>query len=263
MRIETARGPVSLIDRRAAVTLVLLHPFPLSAEAWRADADALAKRVRVVAPSARGFGGTPVGDGDPSIDAMADDVAAVLDGLEIPEPVVVGGLSMGGYVALSFARRHAQRLRALLLADTRAEPDSEEARANRDRAIARVEQGDLAGFVDDLVTKLLSPRTSAERPEIVEKVRALALSAPPRAVALALRALRDRPDARPGLGAIEVPTLVVVGEDDVLTPPSAAKAMADAIPHAELRVINGAGHLSNLEQPIAFRDAVGELISRL
>lgn len=265
MELDTKRGRFDVIDEGRGTPLVLVHGFPLAADSWRADAEALATRMRVIAPSMRGFGGSPSADlATLSIDTMADDVAAVLDALGVTEPVVMGGLSMGGYVALAFGRRHAARLRALVLADTRAEPDSDEARANRDKAIARVDGGDLSGFVDGLLGMILAPVTRAERPEIARAVRAMAMRAAPSSVTAALRALRDRPDARPGLSAISVPVLVVVGEEDALIPPPASRSMVAAMPErAALHVIAGAGHMSNLEQPEAFREAVAGFVASL
>lgn len=272
MVIETKRGRFEIVDRGerehgARTTLVLLHAFPLASEQWSADAEALASRgLRVIAPSTRGFGGTPAAaPGSLSIESMADDVAAILDARGIDEPVVLGGLSMGGYVTLAFARRHPERLRGLILADTRAEPDSDEVRANRDKAIARVEGGDLAGFVEALLATILSPVTRTERPQVVERAREMAMRAEASSVTAMLRALRDRPDARPGLSSIAVPVLAIVGEDDAVTPPSAAQAMAAAIPEgrASVHVLPRAGHLSNLEEPAAFRDAVARFVARL
>lgn len=228
------------------VTLVLLHAFPLSGAMYAADAAALGDRARVLAPTMRGR----------SVDAMADGVAELLDREEVREPVVVAGVSMGGYVSLAFARRHAARLRGLVLADTRAEPDGDEARKGRDAAIAKVSGGDLAGLVDGMLDKLVGP---ARRDE----VRAIALAQPKEAVVDALHALRDRPDARPGLSAVRVPTLVVVGADDTLTPPPVAETLHAGIEGSELVVLPGARHLSNLDQPDAFRGAVASLLARV
>lgn len=253
MDVTTARGRFSIMDRGEGPPLVFLHPFPFSAEAWSAEVAAFSKTMRVIAPSMRGFGGSEGTVG--SVDDMADDVAAILDARALTGPVVLGGLSMGGYVALAFARRHAARLRALVLADTRAEPDTEEGRAHRDKSIARVEAGDLSGFVDGLMDKLVGP-TKKTRPSVVARVRSQALAAPPAAVVAALRALRDRPDARPGLAEIRVPSLVLVGEEDELTPPASSAALAAGIPGATLTTIPRAGHLSNLEDPEAFRAAI-------
>ena len=264
MLVATKRGTFDVIDEGQGPPLVLVHGFPFDNESWRAEARALASGARVIAPSMRGFGASVPFEGvagASSIDTMADDVAAVLDALAIDDRAVVGGLSMGGYVALSFARRHAMRLRGLVLADTRAEPDSAEARGNRDRAIARVEGGDLAGFVEGLLATLLAPCTVAEHPAVVSAVRAMALRAAPAAVVQALRALRDRPDARPGLAAITVPVLVLVGEEDAHIPPAASQAMASQLPNARMHVLPRAGHLSNLEQPEAFRAALAAFVA--
>jgi pimeloyl-ACP methyl ester carboxylesterase len=196
MMIATSRGRFDVLDRGEGTRLVLVHGFPFAADSWSGDVDALTSSMRIVVPSMRGFGETPAQDLDAlSIDAMADDVAAILDTLGVSVPVVVGGLSMGGYVALAFARRHPRRLRGLLLVDTRAEPDGAEARANRERGIARIEGGDLAGFVADLLPAILAPTTIEHRPDVVAHVRALAMSAAPSSVIAMLRALRDRPDA--------------------------------------------------------------------
>ncbi len=227
-------------------TLVLLHAFPFSGAMYRDDVAALSPRMRVLTPTMRGT----------SIDAMADAVAASLDREGVREPVVVGGISMGGYVSLAFARRHADRLRGLVLADTRAQPDSDEGRASRDAGIARVRGGDYAGFVEGMLDKLVLP-------EQREATRALAMQQAPADVVDALHALRDRPDARPGLSAIRVPTLVLVGDRDAITPRSDAEAMRAAIPNAELVVIEEAAHLTNLDRPAAFREAIASFVSRL
>jgi pimeloyl-ACP methyl ester carboxylesterase len=267
MEIETTRGRFDVIDEgKGTTTLVLVHGFPVDADAWRADAKALSSRMRVIAPSMRGFGGSQQkGVETLSIEGMADDVAAIVAALDVPGPIVIGGLSMGGYVAMAFARKYAEVLRGVILADTRAEPDSDEARANRDKAIATVEGGDLAGFVNGLVESALSPATRAERPAVVDQVRGLMMKAKPASVTSALKALRDRPDATPELGAISVPVLVVVGEDDTVTPLAAAKAMIAAMPETrtQLVVIPKAGHISNLEQPDAFRKAVTGFVATL
>lgn len=260
MLLATKRGVFEVIDEGGSgaggtpPVLVLVHGFPFAAESWAADATALSGEMRVIAPSMRGFGATEATGDAITIESMADDVVAVLDALGLTAPVVMGGLSMGGYVALAFARRAPQRVRAMLLADTRAEADSDEARANREKAIALVERGELHAFVDGLLDTILAPSTRSSRPEVVARIRAMAVGADPKAVVAGLRALRDRPDARPGLAAIDVPVRVVVGEHDSLTPPAVSRAMAAAIPKglAEMHVIPDAGHLSNLEHPEAF-----------
>ena len=265
MEIDTARGRMEVLEHGAGSPLVLLHPFPFAAEVWSGELEALSARRRVIAPNLRGFGRTVPFDAAtaPSVDAMADDVAALLDALGVEGPIVLGGLSMGGYVTLSFARRHPGRLRALILADTRAEPDDADARAKRDASIARVEKGDVAGFVDDMLAKLAGETTRTERPEIVKRMREMMLRTPAPTIAKTLAVLRDRPDARPHLGSIQVPALVLVGTEDVVTPPPAADVMVKAIPRATLVTIPGAGHLSNVEAPAAFQQALERFLASL
>lgn len=266
MTLATKRGSYEIFDRGAGTTVLLLHGFPFAAESWMGEVDALASKMRLLAPSMRGFGGTPaVGARSLSMDTMADDVASILDASGVTEPIVLGGLSMGGYVALAFARRHPRRLRGLVLADTRAEPDNEEARANRDRAIARIEGGDLEGFVAALLPAILAPETASQRPEVAGRVREMALRAQPSSVVAMLRALRDRPDARPGLPSIHVPVQIIVGAEDALTPPSASRAMAVGMAAgvASVEVIPRVAHLSNLEAPQAFRDVLERFVARV
>jgi 3-oxoadipate enol-lactonase len=266
MEIETTRGRFDVIDEGKGTTLVLVHGFPLDAESWRADAKALSSRMRVIAPSMRGFGASPAKGLDSlTVESMADDVAAIVAALDLPGPIVIGGLSMGGYVAMAFARKYGEVLRGMILANTRAEPDTDEERANRDAGIAKVSGGDLDGFVNGLLESALSPATRTERSAVVDQIQAMMTKAKPSSVASVLRALRDRPDAMPELATVSVPALVVVGEDDAVTPPSAAKAMIAAMQETrtQLVVIPKAGHLSNLEQPDAFRKAVTSFVATL
>lgn len=255
--------PLYCDDTGQGRPVVLLHGFPLDRRMWRPQVEALRAAYRVIVPDQRGFGNSPPFDGPPSIDRMADDVAALLDALGITEPVAVGGLSMGGYVALAFARRHPQRLRALILADTRAEPDNAEGKANRDRLIAAAAEHGVAAVLDAMLPKLLGEPTRSQRPEVVEEIRQIAAAQSVAAIQDGLRALRDRPDATPTLGAIRVPALVLVGSEDVLTPPSMAQTLAQGIRGARLQIISGAGHLANLEKPAEFNAAVRAFLDSL
>jgi pimeloyl-ACP methyl ester carboxylesterase len=186
---------------------------------------------------------------------MADDVAALLDELGVPM-AAVGGLSMGGYVALAFARRHPARLSALILADTRAAADSEAARQAREDGIAKVLAGGTSEFLDGIPFRLLSGKADDA---LRRRVRGLAEQRPEGIIA-ALAAMRDRPDRTAELGELRCPTLVVAGAEDSVTPPSEAQAMARAIPGARYVDIPGAGHLSNLEAPEAFDAAVNSFL---
>jgi pimeloyl-ACP methyl ester carboxylesterase len=236
--------------------VLLLHAFPLSKDMWQPQVEALKATHRLITPNQRGFGSTQAFASAPSVDQAADDAAALLDALKIREPVVVGGLSMGGYVAMAFARRHANRLRGLILADTRADADTPEAKNNREKTIAFMQGHSTRDLIEQMLPKLLGQQTIANQPDVVERVRQIASEQSPAAVIAALQALRDRPDANAGLGKIDVPVLVLVGADDVLTPPSDALALASRIKRATLVPVSGAGHLANLEQPGAFSETL-------
>ncbi len=258
---HTPDGRTAYLEAGAGRPLVLLHAFPLCKDMWRPQLDALGSVARVLAPDFPGFGGSAGFDGPPSVDHMADGVARFLDGLRVTEPVVLGGLSMGGYVALAFARRHATRLRALILADTKADPDDDAAKANRDKTIALATESGARAVIEQLLPRLLGTDTRAQRPDVVESVRLIASAQSATAIADALRALRDRPDARPGLAAIAVPTTVLVGDQDSLTPPEKAREMAASIRGARVVVLAGAGHLSNMEKAAEFNEVVRDFIA--
>lgn len=248
-------------DTAAGLTLVLLHAFPLDREMWRPQLDALAGRARVLAIDLPGFGHSPVAATPFTVDSAADAVAALLDAAGVAGRVVVGGLSMGGYVAMAFARRHPDRLAGLILADTRGEPDDDAAKQGRETMIALANTQGAAAVAERMLPKLLGEATRATRPDVVETVRRIAARQSAEGVAAALAALRDRPDANPGLDAVAVPTLILVGEHDAVTPPVLASAMGARIWGSLVETIPAAGHLSNLENPEAFNAAVVEFLA--
>jgi 3-oxoadipate enol-lactonase len=241
--------------------VLLLHAFPLSLFMWDAQAEALAPTHRVVRFDARGFGGSALGDGPLTMERIADDGAALLDHLGI-ERAVVGGCSMGGYAAFAFVRRHPQRLAALVLQDTRAGADSPEARANRTALAAKVLGEGASAAADAFLPKLVGATTHRERPALVASLRERILATSPQAIANALAGLAARADSRETLPTIAVPTLVLVGAEDVLTPPGEAATMAAAIARARLDVVAGAGHLANLEDPAATNAALRAFLAR-
>jgi len=238
---DVGQGPV----------VVLLHAFPLTRAMWRPQVESLRDLYRVITPDLPGFGDSALGAS--SIEGFADAVAGLLDDKEVNEPVSLCGLSMGGYVAMAFARKYSHRLASLILADTKAGPDDAAGKAGRDKLIARVKTGDVAGVVEAMLPKLLGPEAD---PELADMVRALGSSQRPEGVAAALLALRDRPDALPGLAGVRVPTLVIVGQEDAITPPDEARKIAAAVPGAKLAMIEKAGHLANVEQVGAFNDVL-------
>lgn len=244
-------------DEGPGPVVLLLHGFPLSRAMWEEQLTGLGSIYRVIAPDLRGFGESPVPEGVYTMDAMADDVAELLETLDIMGPVVVGGLSMGGYVALSLAARYPTRVRALILMDTRAGADTPEAAQGREATARTVLATDSAApVVDAMLPRLFSKLTLEQRPERVEPLKAIMDQTAPKGIAGALRGMASRPDRRGDLAKIAVPTLVLVGEEDILTPPAEAKAMAEAIPNAQLEVIPQAGHLAPYENPSAANAAI-------
>jgi pimeloyl-ACP methyl ester carboxylesterase len=240
-------------DCGSGCPVVFLHAFPLDRTLWQPQ-QALRDVCRVVALDLPGFGESPLA-APFTIDGVADIVAAFLVELKI-SPAVVAGLSMGGYVALALARRHPDQLRALILADTRAGADDPATKENRTKSIALVTEKGTAALFEGLLPKILSDHTRTNKPQCVEQLQTIAAKQSPVAVAAALAALRDRPDATPDLAAIAVPTLVVVGEHDAITPPLTAANLAAPIRNSRLVHIPGAGHLSNWENPDAFNAAI-------
>jgi 3-oxoadipate enol-lactonase len=259
----TPDGKTAYIEAGHGRPLVLLHGFPLSKAMWLPQRGGLATLTRVLAPDLPGFGGSRGFEGTPSIDAMADRVVEFIDALRIREPVILCGLSMGGYVALGVSRRHSDRLRGLILADTKADPDDEAGKANRDRTIALAKASGSSAVIDQMMPKLVGSETAERRPEVASELRSIAAAQSSAAVIAALQAMRDRPDANPGLANIAVPTLVLVGEQDTLIPPAKGAELARAISGSELVTIPGAGHIANMERPEAFNAAIRAFLERV
>jgi len=242
-------------------TLILLHAFPMAAAMWEPQFAALPPGWRVLAPDLAGFGESSTGTSDPPrIDDYARDVLALLDHRRV-DAAVVGGLSMGGYVAFALHRLASTRLRGLILADTRPEADSDPARAGRQKTLDTLDREGPAGVADAMLPKLLGSTSRGTRPEVVSKVRELASAQPPEGIRRAVLSLRSRPDSTPVLGEITVPALIIVGEEDEITAPEVARHMHGQIAGAGLALIGGAGHLSNLEQPEAFNIALSRFLS--
>lgn len=250
-------------DVGSGLPVVLLHAFPLDRSMWQPQIEPLLNAgFRVVAVDLPGFGDTPCDLPCFTIDRGADHVAGLLGALGI-EKAVVTGLSMGGYVAMSIARRHAQVLAGMVLADTRAAPDVPHVRANRDKLIAAVKEKGALAAADAMLQNLLSEPTRSTNPALVERVRKIILRQSTEGLVAGLGALRDRPDAAPDLETVDVPTLVLVGEFDTVTPMITAARIAGTVRKSDLTHIPGAGHLSNLENPDAFNSALIAFLKRL
>lgn len=260
--IDTARGEFSVDDSGQGAALVLLHGFPLDRTMWAQQIARFSASHRVVAVDLRGFGQSPAREVTATMGDMAEDVAAVLDALQLG-PVVLCGLSMGGYVALAFQEGHRGLLRGLILCDTRAIADTPEAAKARRVTADRVIKEGTSFLADTMLPKLFAEKTAIMQPEIVEGVRGVILAANPVGVAAAARGMAERKDYSSDLASIDIPTLVIVGEHDAISPVVEMTAIALRMPQAELRVIPNAGHMAPLENPAAVSGAVDAFLSKL
>jgi pimeloyl-ACP methyl ester carboxylesterase len=235
--------------------VVWLHAFPVSSAMWTDQLESVPAGWRMIAPDLAGFGGTTDHSGPPSIDDFAKDFDQLLESLRV-RAAVLGGLSMGGYAAFAVHRLVPDRLRGLILADTKSGADTSRAREGREAMLQVVERRGGAGVADEMLPKLLGGTTRRARPAIEARVRALIEANPPDGLRRAIIRLRDRPDASSQLAKIPVPVLVLVGEEDAVTPVEDARAIADGAPDARLVILPEAGHLSNLENPSSFNAAL-------
>lgn len=241
--------------------LLLVHGHPFDRTLWDPQ-QAAAPGHRVITPDLRGYGGSQVVPGRTPLDAFARDLAALLDHLRVPRAVVCG-LSMGGQIALEFHRLFPGRVAGLVLADTFAQADSAQARHERYARAERLEREGMAGYAHEALDSMVSPATLAGQPGVAAHVLGMMLAAPPAGAAAALRGRAERPDYTAVLATVAVPALVVVGSEDAFTPVADARYLHARIPGAALRIIEGAGHLPNLERPGAFNAALGELLARV
>ncbi len=248
-------------DGGTGVPILFIHGFPHDRTLWTPQLQGMTAQARVLAVDLRGFGETTV-DPPYSMDQYADDLVGFLDMLHV-ERAVVAGLSMGGYIAFAMWRRHAKRIRALVLANTRAGADGDEAKERRRSQMALARTQGSNAIADAVLTGMLGKTTRARRPEIVSTVHGMISSAPVDGVIGALQAMIDRPDSTDTLRTIDVPTLVVTGDEDTIIPIEDVRSMQAAIRGSSLEVITGAGHLTNLERPAAFNHVVSEFLATL
>ena len=246
---------VGYTDQGNGTPLVFIHAFPLSKAMWQPQVDALKDTYRVVTIDLGGHGDSDIVPWNDSLDGYAKNVILLLDHLEIAQAVFVG-LSMGGYTLFSIYRHYANRVKAMVLCDTRAQADSEEGQVAR-QSMAEVAFKDGASAIADIMLpKLLAPSTIEHHPEIMEEVRQMILETSTAGIVVDLVAMATRPDSTDLLSTITCPTLVIVGEDDQATPVAESEYMAERIPTSTLVTIRQAGHLSNVEQPITFNQAI-------
>jgi pimeloyl-ACP methyl ester carboxylesterase len=236
MRIELDGVTLEVQDHGEGVPVVLLHGFPLSSEMWIPIRTAVEQAGRLITPDLRGFGGSDKPPGGYAMGTFADDVLRLADRLEL-ERFVLGGHSMGGYVALRLAAASPERLAGLILIDTRASADAPDGKVRRAIAIERVRRGEAGAFLSEFVPNLLGASTRQRAPKLVAELRAIAAEVPDHVLAGCLAGMRDRPDSTDVLAGLDIPALVVVGQEDTIAPPEVAHTMAAALPRLRLALI--------------------------
>ncbi|HKW39696.1 MAG TPA: alpha/beta fold hydrolase [Gemmatimonadales bacterium] len=263
LRVSSGGEELAVDVRGEGLPVLFVHGFPFDRTMWRHQLATLS-RVRRIVPDLRGVGGSsaPPSPAGYSLAQYADDVVGVLDAVGVRE-VVLCGLSMGGYIIFEVLRRHPERIKALILANTKAEADSAETKRGRDELAAVAEREGPDAVAERLLPRLLAPVTRAAQPEVVTQVREMAHRWSVPAVVGSQRVMRDRPDSAETLRGVRVPTLVLAGSDDEIATPAAARAMAQLIPGAQFHVVPAAGHLAPLEQPLATSRLVADFLTGL
>jgi 3-oxoadipate enol-lactonase len=245
-----------------ALPIVLIHGFPFNCEMWQPQIELLEKNFRVIAYDIRGHGKSGISNGQYMIEFFVDDLVGLLDNLKI-EKAVLCGLSMGGYIALRTVERNPERVKALILADTQSKPDSNEAKLKRAASIGAIKKLSVKPYAESFVKAVFTTDSLTKKTATVEKINQIIQTNSSLGICGALLALASRTDTTEALPAIKVPTLILVGENDKLTPPSAAQEMHNKIPKSEIHVIPNAAHMSNLENPDEFNKHVLNFLNKL
>jgi pimeloyl-ACP methyl ester carboxylesterase len=247
MRVRSADAEIAYVVLGQGPDVVLLHPFPAHHGVWQPVAELLSTRYRVILPDLRGHGDSGTGDGPATMEKHALDVARVCDDAGVGK-AIFGGESIGGYILFEFWRRFRERVRGLILANTRAGSDDDPARANRLRSAEDVEKCGVEPFIDSMLPKLLGKSTHNNRPDLVERARAMMMKATPAGIAAVQRGMAARPDSTATLASISVPTLVIQGVEDVLIPAAEVERMRQQIRGSALKVMPQAGHYAVFER---------------
>lgn len=242
--------------------VVFIHGFPFNHTMWEPQMKALPNHIRAITYDVRGHGESDVVDGQYTLEFFVDDLIALLDHLVI-EQAVLCGLSMGGYIALRAIERHPDRVKALVLCDTRSEADPNEGKVKRSATIKSVKTDGVPAFASGFVKAIFAEQTFRDNPNAIESIQNVIKSSSPIGICGTLLALACRTDTTALLPHINVPTLILVGEQDKLTPPSASRAMHEAIQGSELQIIPHAAHMSNVENPSEFNKHLIEFLTRL
>lgn len=251
-------------DRGMGHPILFVHGFPLNCRMWQSELDALALDYRVIAPDLRGFGQSEAnGETTVTMEQYADDLAALLDELGVDEPVTFCGLSMGGYVGWQFLRKYHDRLDSLVLCDTRASADPPEGQQARYKMAEDVLTNGPEVAAQAMIPKLFAACTIEHRPEMVQRVQDMILHTDPHAIAAASRGMAERPDMTATLADVDLPTLVMVGQEDRITPPEEMREMARSINGALIAEIPEAGHLAPMENPKAVTGSLCRFLKTL
>lgn len=258
--IKVGGVEIQYADKGQGPSVLFLHGFPLSLGMWDAQ-EALSDRYRIVRFDARGHGGSGVGDSALTMDRIAEDAAVLIEQLRLG-PVVLAGCSMGGYAAFAFAQKHPSLLRGLVLVDTKAGADSPEARKGRGELAAKVMKDGPPAALEAFLQKLVGDTTKASRADVIAKIKDMVLATPKQGISDALHGIAARQDSTPFLREIAVPTLVICGEEDVITPRAEAEILQKGIAGAELAMIPKSGHLPSMETPEEFNRVLGKFLSR-
>lgn len=260
MSVKSVRGiSIGYDEYGSGIPLVLLHGHPFHRSMWQDQRETLQSICRVITPDLRGYGETTVVPGKTTMEDFAGDLAALLDALAI-DRVILGGLSMGGQIVFEFYRQFPQRVRALVLADTQPQVDTEEVRATRYATATRILGSGMYDLAEELLPKLLAKETIATQPRVVKRVREMIEQTAPEGAAAALRGRAERRDYTPLLREIVVPTLILVGSEDAFTPIQDAEVMHREIAGSRLVILEGVGHMPNMERPDQFNTALRQFL---
>tara|TARA_R110002072_G_scaffold302603_1_gene486636 strand:+ start:91925 stop:92725 length:801 start_codon:yes stop_codon:yes gene_type:complete len=264
MKKVTVNGiTLAVHDEGNGPPILFVHGFPLSHSMWRSQLEAFAADHRVIAPDLRGFGESDVTEGTVTMAQHADDLVALLDELNVDEPVVLCGLSMGGYIAWQFQQKFPERLRALILCDTRAIADTPDGIENRKRLAKMVVENGSAAVASAMLPNLFSPATGDRDQSVIDELRQTITATSPQGIAAASLGMAARPDVTTLLPGIATPSLLIVGEDDGISTPDEMRTIAAEMPNAAIFEVPDAGHMSPLENPKAVNMVIQQFLTDL
>jgi len=243
--------------------LLFIHGYPLNRFLWKPQWTGLSDVARIIVPDLRGHGNSEAGPAPYSMDSFAQDCFELISALSISSPFVVCGLSMGGYIAMAMLRLHPERIAGLILTATRSASDTPEAKAGRDQSIQLVQEQGTRPVIEGMLSRLLSPKSLTNRPEIITQARQIMASLPASTIIKDLQGLKERPDSTALLASSTQPTLIIHGKDDQIVPLAEAQNLQNTIPGAQLVVVPDAGHLLNLEQPDLFNAAIRQFLKSI